>query len=155
MATHIQRQTHAIDNQEEEQDPTYPTAHRLRSFMERHLNSPCSQRLEQEFQEEDMMVEEEEEQEAEKTSVISGQNNEATDYFTSSLQTPSPSLLTSWSYRDNEVSDDSDGAVSTSTQRHLPSQSYHQINQQCSSPNTRPSIVCYITFLYYQIFLMI
>ncbi|KAM5587003.1 hypothetical protein ABKV19_005776 [Rosa sericea] len=86
----------------------------------------------QDHEDEGMTEEEEEEEnddnyddEEESRSLISGQFQEASDYFDRASLQPSPSHFTTWSYQDNEVGDDSDQATSPSPRQRSPFPSYY------------------------------
>ncbi|PRQ30179.1 putative transcription factor C2H2 family [Rosa chinensis] len=86
------------------------------------------------------MTEEEEEEEnddnydddEESRSLISGQFQEASDYFDRASLQPSPSHFTTWSYQDNEVGDDSDQATSPSPRQRSSFPSYYPNSPQLS-----------------------
>ncbi|PON83565.1 43kDa postsynaptic protein [Trema orientale] len=143
MVTRLERQTRPAASLggggEEEKDDRS----QLMSCIQ---NCQQQQREEEESEDEETEGEELEDEEAEgeqEESLISGQYHEASDYFdqsTSSQQIPSPSLLRSWSFRDNEVGEDSDRAASTSPRQDFPSQSYYHSARQCSSSRNHPSV---------------
>ncbi|KAJ7969383.1 RING/U-box superfamily protein [Quillaja saponaria] len=116
-------------------------------------NREVEEREEEEEEEEERVLggeemdedeeEEEDEKEEREASLISGQYHEVSDYFdqsTSSLEIPSPSLLRSWSYRDNEGGADSDRGASTPSPRPSQSQSYYQDSRQYSPSTNHHSI---------------
>ncbi|KAH7569739.1 hypothetical protein JRO89_XS06G0258400 [Xanthoceras sorbifolium] len=74
-------------------------------------------------------------------SSISHPFHEVSEYFQSSstLQMPSPSMITSWSYRDNEVGDESDPVASPSPQP-LPSQTYYEDSRRSPDPANHLSL---------------
>ncbi|XP_050368846.1 uncharacterized protein LOC126786938 [Argentina anserina] len=85
----------------------------------------------------------------ESRSLISGQFQEAIDYFDHVSLQPSPSHFTTWSYQDNEVGDDSDQATSESPRQQSPfqyspqrspSQSYNANLPHCYPSISHPSM---------------
>ncbi|GKV24523.1 hypothetical protein SLEP1_g34126 [Rubroshorea leprosula] len=94
---------------------------------------------EEEEEEEDEEEEEEDDEEEEGGSTSSHQSHEATEYYdqsSPSIQMPSPSLLLSWNYQDdNETGDDSNRIPSRSSPVHPPSQAQSFQGSQQSSSN--------------------
>lgn len=157
MVTRLERQTQPVVSQEGEEEEEEDEEHsQLMSFIQ---NCRRQQEEKDEESEEEVIgeeAEEEQEEEEEEEILISGQYQEASDYFdqsTSSLQIPSSSLLRSWSFGDNEVGDDSDRAASTSPRQDFPSQTYYHNTRQSSSPRNHPSIVSstFFCFSYSQV----
>jgi hypothetical protein len=150
MSSRLERTMHS--EEEEEEHGSQGRMDQLMSFLQRHRHLSGSHEEEEigEGEEDrDGADEEEEGEEEEEESLIGGQYNEASDYFdqSSSLpQMPSPSQLWSWTDRDNEVSDDSEVANSTSQSPHLLSQPYHQDSQQNPSSTNQNSTVSF-TFI--------
>ncbi|KAL5773766.1 hypothetical protein ACOSP7_013413 [Xanthoceras sorbifolium] len=118
-----QRQEEYYDQEEEEEDYHY------------------QEEEEEEDDEEADEDEDEEQEEEEDRSSISHPFHEVSEYFQSSstLQMPSPSMITSWSYRDNEVGDESDPVASPSPQP-LPSQTYYEDSRRSPDPANHLSL---------------
>jgi hypothetical protein len=163
MSSRLERTMHS--EEEEEEHGSQGRMDQLMSFLQRHRHLSGSHEEEENGEGEEVRDvaeeepegeedrdgadEEEEGEEEEEESLIGGQYNEASDYFdqSSSLpQMPSPSQLWSWTDRDNEVSDDSEVANSTSQSPHLLSQPYHQDSQQNPSSTNQNSTVSF-TFI--------
>lgn len=95
--------------------------------------------------------EEEVEEEEDERSLIGGQYHETSDYMDQSaspLQLASPSILSSWSYQDNEMGEDSNRGASTSSPQPFPPQ-FSSNNQRTTLVSTRhhPSIVRSLSLL--------
>ena len=140
MTTRLERQTHTTQSQGEEEDDQIHLISLIHNSQERKQEDEPEEEIENE-------EEQEQEDEQQEESLISGQFHEAGDYFdqsTSSMQIPSPSLLRTWSFQDNDVVDDSDQAASISPhQDDFPSQTYYQNAPQFSSSVNHPSIVSF------------
>ncbi|KAK7359561.1 hypothetical protein VNO77_01522 [Canavalia gladiata] len=131
IMSHMGPQTKLMSSQCDEQDRE-GSMDQLRAFFQERLHFRGSDKedgdREQEKEERRNEEEEEEEQEEkaeeQEESTISGSDHEG-DYFnqsSSSIHAPSPS---SWSYRDNDVGDDSDRLVSMPSPSPSQSQSQH------------------------------
>lgn len=155
MATRLERQARPAASQGVEEGEEY-NQEQLMAFLQRHAHQAENQQQQLEEEVEEEITEEEEEhnedEDEEEDSLVSGQYHEGIDYVnqstSSSLQVPSPSLLRSWSYQENEVGDESDRATSASpVHQNLPSQPYYPNTLQ-SSPSTtvNSSIVSFCFF---------
>lgn len=159
MSSRLERPLHS---EEEEEHGSQERIDQLMSNLQRqmHLSSNHEEEEDGEGEEGRDVAEEEQEQEEdrdgadeeeEEQSLVGGQSNEASAYFdqSSSLpQMPSPSQLSSWTDRDNEVSDDYEIVNSTSQSPHLPSQPFHQDIQQNPSSRNPNSTVSFSLFPY-------
>ncbi|KAK3189090.1 hypothetical protein Dsin_028651 [Dipteronia sinensis] len=140
LLSHLQRHLHPATTNQEEEEQTQEIDQ---------VEEECRDQEEEEddhYQEEEDEEEgeEDEEQEEEERSSMSHQFHEAGEYCQSSstIQMPSPSVITTWSFRDNEVGDDSDPVASSSPPpQPLLSQTYYQDSSSRSpEPANRLSI---------------
>lgn len=159
MVTRLERQARPAARQgveEGEED----NQEQLMAFLQRHAHQAENQQQKLEEEEDEEITEEEEhneDEDEEEDSLVSGQYHEGIDYVnqstSSSLQVPSPSLLLSWSYQENEVGDESDRATSASpVHQNLPSQPYYPNTPQSSpSITVNSSIVSLCLFFFFGI----
>ncbi|KAK6283302.1 hypothetical protein POUND7_017127 [Theobroma cacao] len=144
MISRVQMQADRAESQEDKEDDEDRMV-QVMSYLQRHSHPSGGQEGRGGVQEVDGQ-EEEEDDEDEERSLISHQYHEANSYFnqsTSSMQMPSPSLMRSWSFQDdNEIGNDSDRGPSTFSPPPGASQpQYFQDTRQSSSSSiNRPSL---------------
>lgn len=146
MESHRGTQTHLVSSRDDEDDNQG-----LIAFLQEHMHSRSTpqedgrerreeERIDEEEEEEEEKADEQEhEEEHEGESLISGLDHEVGDYSNQS---------SSWSYRDNEASDDLDRVASTSSQP-CQSHSFYQDSQRSSPSNNHHSIVSFQVSVWY------
>ncbi|KAI9198288.1 hypothetical protein LWI28_013034 [Acer negundo] len=148
LLSHLQRHLHPATTNQEEEEQTQEIDQVEEEYRDQEEEEDDHYQEEEEDEEEEEEDEEEEEEEEEERSSMSHQFHEAGEYCQSSstIQMPSPSAITTWSFRDIEVGDDSDHPVASSPPpppppKPLPSQTYYQDSSSRSpEPANRLSI---------------
>jgi hypothetical protein len=168
MMSFLQKRMHPSGTEEEEAEVQEQVQEQEQVQVQEQVREHKDQKEEEMTEEEEEEEEEEEndddyvndEDDEEERSLISGQFQEASDYFDHASLQPSPSHFTTWSYQDNEVGDDSDRATSVSPRQqspfrsyypnspqHSPSQSYNTNHPQRSPSLSHPSMVSFMNFI--------